>query len=108
MTTTRILLALALVAAAVLVYGQQPGRWNNHGTPGKPHLEVRPVCFAHLSDDCFVPRIPRPRNGQCPVCGTMAKPVPPDIAPFLKSRHVACEHCNTVFRQWAEGKEPKR
>lgn len=68
MTRTRILLALALAAAAVLVFGQTKSRWNNHGTPGKPHLEARPVCFANLPDDCFVPRIPRPQNGQCPVC----------------------------------------
>lgn len=79
------------------------------------------------------PRIPRPRNGECPVCGTMAvEPYKPDIReysgmclpcteatchsicrPFTeadlpKSRRIDCHHCGCTFRQWAEGKEPKR
>jgi len=58
----------------------------------------------------------RPLNGECPVCGTMAKPYHEGTGstqeafyPWAKySRLTICEHCNTVFRQWAEGKEPKR
>jgi len=80
------------------------------------------------------PRIPRPKNGQCPVCGTMAKPYVIPTGPTicdaigaqaifpngnlrqsvkecnvrLLSRRIDCAHCNTTFRQWADGKEPKR
>jgi len=83
-------------------------------------------------------RISRPKNGECPVCGTMAKPYKPDLSiyagackpcfvkpglwennclsictPFTeadlpKQQRIDCAHCNTTFRQWAEGKEPKR
>lgn len=76
-------------------------------------------------------RIPRPKNGECPVCGTLAKPFRVSIPvgpstclqyndePHHKAqceawerwdevRMVACAHCNNVFRQWAQGKEPKR
>lgn len=82
-----------------------------------------------------VPRIPRPRNGECPACGTMApsldyradvqllpeckKPSTPDEKAVCEiavdimtkrspSRRVDCEHCGCTFRQWAEGMEPKR
>lgn len=86
--------------------------------------------------DCEVkPRIPRPRNGECPLCGTMAKPLnyradvqllpeckkpsTPDEKAVCEiavdimtkrspSRRVDCEHCGCTFRQWAEGMEPKR
>lgn len=62
----------------------------------------------------IVPRIPRPKNGECPVCGTMAKPYHVSTGDehfnmgLTNSRRIDCEHCNTTFRQWAEGKEPKR
>ena len=74
--------------------------------------------------DCEVrpPRIPRPKNGECPVCGTMAPKLFFDlpesgvygcstdglicIGPD-ESRRIDCEHCGCTFRQWAEGKEPK-
>jgi hypothetical protein len=110
MTHTRILLALALVAAAVLVW-RAPAQ-----TAGCASSDPR-VCEQIARP---VPRIPRPRNGQCPVCGTQAQPYRvrtcPDgeTCPVLSGdylsafRRVDCEHCNTVFRQWAEGKEPKR
>lgn len=82
--------------------------------------------------DCEVkPRIPRPKNGECPVCGTMHEefrvPVPvgpsaclqhvddPDrrrrceeLERWEEVRMVACLHCNNIFRQWAEGREPKQ
>lgn len=59
---------------------------------------------------------PRPRNGECPVCGTMAKPYHEGSSstqdayyPWPGSRRLTiCAHCNTTFRQWAEGMEPKR
>ncbi len=54
---------------------------------------------------------PRPRNGECPVCGTMAEKYDVPIGPYswqIESRRIDCAHCNTVFRQWAEGREPKR
>lgn len=70
-----------------------------------------------------VPRIPRPRNGECPVCGTMAPKLFFDlpesgvyrcstdglicIGPD-ESRRIDCHHCGCTFRQWAEGKEPKQ
>lgn len=54
---------------------------------------------------------PRPRNGECPVCGTMAEKYDVPIGPYswqIESRRIDCAHCNTTFRQWAEGKEPRR
>lgn len=56
----------------------------------------------------------RPKNGECPVCGTMAKPYHVSTGDehfnmgLTNFRRIDCEHCNTTFRQWAEGKEPKR
>lgn len=101
-------------------------------TKAKPHYTTGRMCLATEADDCQAQR-PRPRNGQCPVCGTMAPafkpnpadykgcaPCPPDSnvclsvcrpwsdADMPTSRRTDCDHCNTTFRQWAEGKEPKR
>lgn len=81
-------------------------------------------------------RIPRPRNGECPIpgCGWKAEPYKPDLkaysgmcrpcdspsgvcfsncVPYTEadlptSRRIDCAHCNTTFRQWADGKEPKK
>lgn len=57
-------------------------------------------------------RIPRPKNGQCPVCGTMYEPFRIEIIPHTyenpPTRRVDCDYCGCTFRQWAEGKEPKR
>lgn len=53
----------------------------------------------------------RSANGQCPVCGTMAEPYVVPIGPYswqIESRRIDCARCNATFRQWAEGKEPKR
>ena len=60
------------------------------------------------------PRIPRPRNGECPVCGTMAKPyhVSKGEEHFnmgaTNSRRGDCEYCGCTFCQWAVKQEPKR
>ncbi len=66
------------------------------------------------------PRIPRPKNGECPVCGTMAPQFHTATCPegemclvtqdmnISASRRIDCAHCSTTFRQWAEGREPKR
>ncbi len=57
------------------------------------------------------PRHPRPKNGQCPMCGMLAKPYVIELGPyswqFDPSRRIDCIFCNNTFRQWAEGKEPK-
>ncbi len=102
MTRTRILLALALVAAAVLVFGQRKA-----SDPAERRALMERIFAEELSN----PRIPRPRNGQCPVCGTMAQPYrmrtcpedeicTPDRDSFNQvSRRVDCAHCNTTFRQ---------
>lgn len=65
--------------------------------------------------DCKVaPRIGRPKNGECPVCGTMAKLFTKPYAGGFRYtdgtiyRRIDCDHCGCAFRQWAEGKEPKR
>lgn len=60
------------------------------------------------------PHILRPRNGECPACGTMAQPyhVSKGEEHFnmgaTNSRRIDCAYCGCTFRQWAEGKEPKR
>lgn len=62
------------------------------------------------------PRIPRPRNGECPLCGTMAKPYSEGFGSTQDAyydgskfgRLAICDHCGCTFRQWAQGKEPKR
>lgn len=72
-----------------------------------------------------IPRIPKPKNGECPLCGVQAErwiaPVGPSAcldeepgtihAEICWSsetvRMVACQHCNNIFRQFVE-KEPKR
>jgi len=101
-------------------------------TKAKPHYTIDRI---EEPPSQALPRSnPRSRNGQCPVCGTTAKPYKPDLKeysgmclpctslsgacfsnclPFTeddlpKSRRIDCAHCNTTFRQWAEGKEPKR
>lgn len=86
-------------------------------TKAKPHYTTGRMCLAAEADDCQVQR-PRPRNGECPGCGTMAQPysavalhaergfIRDNEAPT--SRRIDCAHCNATFRQWAEGKEPKR
>lgn len=89
----------------------------------KPHYTTGRMCLATEADDCQVQR-PRPRNGQCPVCGTMAPAfnwgdgIPPsqhyadsvgfDFGPDKGWQIRICAYCNITFRQWAEGKEPKR
>lgn len=101
-------------------------------TKAKPHYTTGRMCLATEADDCQTQR-PRPRNGQCPQCGTMAKPYVIPTGPTicdaigaqaifpngnlrqsvkecnvrLLSRRIDCVFCNTTFRQWAEGKEPK-
>lgn len=72
-----------------------------------------------------IPRIPKPKNGECPVCGVRAErwiaPVGPSRCLSMEKgttyeelcrlsesvRMVACRHCNNIFRQFVE-KEPKR
>jgi len=87
-------------------------------TKAKPHYTTGRLCLATEADDCQVQR-PRPKNGQCPVCGTVAEPFTMSTCPQGQmcpvtedyrsaSRRIDCAHCNTTFRQWAEGKEPKR
>lgn len=57
-------------------------------------------------------KIRRPKNGQCPICLTMAEPYSIAIGPYSwqqdPSRRIDCDYCGCTFRQWAEGKEPKR
>lgn len=70
-------------------------------------------------------KIRRPKNGQCPICGTVAPKLYwdlPERTPYElctsgpdkvcvssnESRRIDCDHCGCTFRQWAEGKEPKR
>lgn len=59
-------------------------------------------------------RKPRPDNGQCPVCGTwkwayfVSKGEKHFNMGATNSRRVDCDYCGCTFRQWAEGKEPKR
>lgn len=70
------------------------------------------IRFEHTPPSQAFPRSnPRPRNGECPVCGTMAEKYDVPIGPYswrIESRRIDCAHCNTTFRQWAKGKEPKR
>ncbi len=75
------------------------------------------IRFEHTPPSQAFPRSnPRPRNGECPVCGTIAQPYHEGSGstqdayyPWPGSRRLTiCSHCNTTFRQWAEGKEPKR
>jgi len=68
------------------------------------------------------PRIPRPENGECPIpgCGWKAPKFHTATCPdgetcrltkgmnISTSRRIDCEHCGCTFRQWADGKEPKR
>lgn len=139
----RYLFILVLVAAAVLVLGQQkkataPISPDRLKASNPSDLKLDPFCCLYGDDGnvlgCLkahgatthgkVPRIPRPRNGQCPVCGTMApafswgKGIPANqhfadeagfnFGPSKGWQIRICAHCNTAFRQWAEGKEPKR
>jgi hypothetical protein len=130
MTPTRILLALMLAAAAVLVSCgnkaenaakehacwvdtpgiQPPGECNPAPTHASMTVYFDKKGVPHIIDR--TPRILRPVNGECPVCGTMHEPYRIPIGPYSwqkeSSRRVDCAHCNTVFRQWAEGKEPKQ
>lgn len=107
--------------------------------PGRDHHRCAELDLNNpIPPECVTPHYTigrfRPRNGQCPVCGTMAKPYKPDLKeysgmclpctspngvcfsnclPYTEddlptSRRIDCAHCNTTFRQWAEGKEPKR
>lgn len=188
---------LALFAPWMLLLAgcaDQPSRFHNHGTPGKPHLKAEPKMFTvdtdkgndftllRQSDDsvkvlqrggngttvlspdppvkkpapkpklidmgimgnvlehpgrdrhrcaeldlnnpippeCVTPHYMigrfQPKNGQCPVCGTMARPYHEECRHWAmdnkttcwQSRRIDCAYCNTTFRQWAEGKEPKR
>lgn len=54
----------------------------------------------------------RPKNGECPECGEVAEPYRIEIGPYSwqldPSRRIDCEYCGNTFRQWAEGKEPRR
>jgi len=107
-------------------------------TKAKPHYTIDRI--EEPPSQAFPRSNPRPRNGQCPVCGTMAQPFtmaakieaslrdacdwlagdqPIDVERVKKCRdknrslvppfrRIDCAHCNTTFRQWAEGKEPKR
>jgi len=85
-------------------------------TKAKPHYTIDRI--EEPPSQAFPRSNPRPRNGQCPVCGTMAKPFTMSTCPQGQtcpvtedyrpaSRRIDCAHCNTTFRQWAEGKEPK-
>lgn len=84
----------------------------NHPTPP----ECYPIPQCDENGMRCAPHIPRPKNGECPVCGTMAQPYHEGSSstqdayyPWPGSRRLTiCEHCNATFRQWAEGKEPKR
>lgn len=42
----------------------------------------------------------KPRNGECPVCGTMAQRN--KYGPYSEPAIVSCEHCRVVFRMDAE------
>ena len=46
------------------------------------------------------------KNGQCPVCGTMAKPIGRIGGPYLENGwntwQARCAHCNAAFYQDAE------
>lgn len=83
-------------------------------TKAKPHYTIDRI--EEPPSQAFPRSNPRPRNGQCPVCGTMARPYHEGSGstqdayyPWPGSRRLTiCEHCNIVFRQWAEVKEPKR
>ncbi len=123
MTRTHILLALALAAVAVLVFGQKatiPDKCANldlnHPVPAECNAGYCGSYGDGLSacGKVTVHLIPRPKNGQCPVCGAMAKPyyVTKGEEHFnmgmANSRRVDCAYCNATFRQWAEGKEPKQ
>ncbi len=43
---------------------------------------------------------PKPRNGECPVCGTMEQRN--KYRPYSEPAIVSCEHCRVVFRMDAE------
>lgn len=45
---------------------------------------------------------PKPKNGECPVCSTMAEPYTPESTDALKARYVGCEWCSCVFIQRAD------
>lgn len=48
---------------------------------------------------------PKPRNGECPVCGTMAKKYDRwDIGMMPPHELVRCAHCSAAFWQDAESK----
>ena len=44
---------------------------------------------------------PKPRNGECPVCGTMYERI--GSVPSGKTALNRCTHCNAAFWQDAEG-----
>jgi len=58
-----------------------------------------------LAAQMYPPSKWRPKNGQCPACGTMAAKYNPDYPAM--ARRIDCAWCCCTFRQWA-GKEPKR
>lgn len=63
---------------------------------------VSPTCGEVRAPACGAP-VHKPRNGECPVCGTMAKPyVRMDIGMEPVQRTVRCAHCSAAFWQDAE------
>ena len=51
----------------------------------------------------YVPARPKPKNGQCPVCGTLAEKYDRwDIGMMPQYQLVRCTHCNAAFWQDAE------
>ena len=81
-------------------------------TKAKPHYTIDRI--EEPPSQAFPRSNPRPRNGECPVCGTMAQPYHVSTGDehfnmgLTNFRRIDCEHCNTTFRQWAEGKGPKK
>lgn len=57
-----------------------------------------------------------PPNGECPIpgCGWKAGPFTKPYTDGFRYtdgtiyRRIDCAHCGCTFRQWADGKEPKR
>lgn len=74
-----------------------------------------PSCFeTNGKGPCIHPMIRLrnpPPNGHCPIpgCGWKSEPYKPDLLVYpATSRRIDCERCGCTFRQWVEGKEPKR
>lgn len=55
------------------------------------------ACNAVPGEQCK----PKPKNNECPVCGTMAEPY--KQGPYMpNSQRIDCAYCNATFKQFAE------